>query len=257
MSKVKRHLPIRQPLKNDEISINETLFCIYLIIIMIDNKVSGCLHLVFSIRSLIMSIREMHGKSWKYRSAFLIFVQTLIHMTSFAVGTKIEHPKFGKGVVIDDSDEYIYVIYFGEEHGEKEISKSFDGMIVVKMVEKDKDAISLDQVRSILQEIIEPLTEPLEDCKIAEKWEGGNLVMQPKDKSLQSKELPIEAFFHKIVMTRDRLRVMEQKINASRLSDVEKVELQQYVTRIYGSLTTFNVLFRFKDDQFKGTGGGD
>ncbi|HOY41143.1 MAG TPA: hypothetical protein PLX60_04735 [Chitinophagales bacterium] len=178
-------------------------------------------------------------------------------MTSFQVGTKIEHPKFGKGVVIDDSDEYIYSIYFGEEHGEKEISKSFDGMIVIKLIEKDKDAVSLDQIRTLLESIVEPLTEPLEDCKIAEKWEGGNLVMQPKDRSLQSKEIPIESFFHKIVMTRDRLRVMEQKINASKISDAEKVELQQYITRIYGSLTTFNVLFRFKDDYFKGTGGGD
>jgi hypothetical protein len=187
---------------------------------------------------------------------FSIFVK-IKKMTSFQVGTKIEHPKFGKGVVIDDSDEYIYNIYFGEEHGEKEISKSFDGMIVIKLIEKDKDSVSLDQIRTLLESIVEPLTEPLEDCKIAEKWEGGNLVMQPKDRSLQSKEIPIEAFFHKIVMTRDRLRVMEQKINASKISDAEKVELQQYITRIYGSLTTFNVLFRFKDDYFKGTGGGD
>jgi hypothetical protein len=107
----------------------------------------------------------------------------------------------------------------------------------------------------VLEKLIAPLTEPIEDCKMADKWDGGNLVMQPKDRSLQSKEIPIEAFFHKIVMTRDRLRVMEQKINASKLSDSEKVELQQYITRIYGSLTTFNVLFRFKDDYFKGTGG--
>lgn len=175
-------------------------------------------------------------------------------MAVFSIGTRIEHPKFGNGVIIDDSDEYSYNIYFPGE-GEREISKNFDGMVVVKLVEKDKDAVSLEQITSALEKIIQPLTEPIEDCKIAEKWEGGNLVMQPKDRTLQSKEIPVEAFFHKIVMTRDRLRVMEQKINASRLTDSEKVELQQYVTRIYGSLTTFNVLFRFKDDYFKGTGG--
>lgn len=176
-------------------------------------------------------------------------------MTDFALGTKVEHPKYGKGVIIDDSEEYTYTIYFGTEHGEKEISKSFDGLVVIRIAEKDKNAVSLDDIKTVLQDLIEPLTEPFEDCKIAEKWIGGNLIMQPKDRSLQSKEIPIEGFFHKIVMTRDRLRVMEQKINASKLSDAEKVELQQYITRIYGSLTTFNVLFRFKDDQFKGTGG--
>lgn len=177
-------------------------------------------------------------------------------MTKFSIGTKVEHPKFGAGIIIDDSDEYSYNIYFPSE-GEKEISKSFDGFVVLKLVEKDKDSVSLDQIRKVLESIVEPLTEPLVDCKIAEKWENGNLIMQPQDKSLQSKEIPIEGFFHKIVMTRDRLRVMEQKINASKISDAEKVELQQYITRIYGSLTTFNVLFRFKDDHFKGTGGGD
>lgn len=178
-------------------------------------------------------------------------------MTDLSIGTKIEHPKFGNGIIIDDSDEYTYTIYFGAEHGEKEISKRFDGLVIVRLVEKDKNSVSLDDIRSVLKDIIEPLTEPIEDCKIAEKWENGNLIMQPFDKSLQSKEIPIEGFFHKIVMTRDRLRVMEQKINTSKLTDGEKVELQQYITRIYGSLTTFNVMFRFKDDQFKGTGGGD
>ncbi|MCB9032393.1 MAG: hypothetical protein H6553_00990 [Chitinophagales bacterium] len=175
-------------------------------------------------------------------------------MKAYSIGTKINHPSFGKGVIIDDSDEYTYNIYFYGD-SEKEISKSFDGLTVIELIEKDENSISFDTITSTLEKLIAPLTEPIEDVKIGDKWLKGNLVMQPADDSLQAKEIPIETFFHKIVMVRDRLRVMEQKINASNLQDDEKVELQQYITRIYGSLTTFNVLFKFKDDQFKGTGG--
>ena len=92
-----------------------------------------------------------------------------------------------------------------------------------------------------------------EVVKLGDKWTGGTMLLQPKDTSLKPKEIPVEVFFHKIVMARDRLRVLEQNINGNKnLSDEEKVNLQQYITRIYGSFTTFNVLFKNKEHWFVG-----
>ena len=95
-------------------------------------------------------------------------------------------------------------------------------------------------------------------AELAAKWEGGTVLLKPLDPALQAKELPIDALLHKVVMVRDKLRVLEQKLNAHpKLSDAEKVDLQAYITGCYGSLTTFNVLFRDRADGFIGAGGKD
>ena len=107
-----------------------------------------------------------------------------------------------------------------------------------------------DGLKQILRELLEE--ESLYGfVDIGRKWEGGTLILKPADESLQPKEVPIETFFHKITMVRDRLRVLEAKLNAhDDLSKTDKVELQQYISKAYGTLTTFNVLFQNKEDQF-------
>ena len=91
---------------------------------------------------------------------------------------------------------------------------------------------------------------------MGDRWKGGKLIIQPSNKELKSKEIPVEVFFHKIVMLRDRLRVLEQNINSHpALTDEDKINLQLYITRIYGSLTTFNILFSEKEYYFIGMGG--
>jgi len=109
-----------------------------------------------------------------------------------------------------------------------------------------------DEFRRVLRQV---LREELgvSHTVMAERFRGGELVIKPGKKDTQEKSLPLDAFFHKIVMVRDRLRVLEQKINGSdRLADDEKVAMQQYITACYGTLTTFNVLFRDDEDKFEG-----
>jgi hypothetical protein len=89
----------------------------------------------------------------------------------------------------------------------------------------------------------------------AEKWRGGSLVLQPGTPGLQEKSWPIETFFHKVVMLRNRLRTLEQQVNALEIPEDVKIKLQGYISGCYGSLTSFNVLFADEDDQFKGSGG--
>lgn len=114
-------------------------------------------------------------------------------------------------------------------------------------------SLTVGEFRELVARALQ-LEEPVE-VEMAGRWDRGELTLKPGRPDLQEKVIPIDAFFHKIVMLRDRLRVLEQKINSHpKLTDEDKIEMQQYITRIYGSLTTFNVLFQHRDDQFAGEG---
>ena len=169
----------------------------------------------------------------------------------FSIGSKITHPSYGEGVVFG-MDDHKYRIYF-KEHGEKELGRGYDGFTLVEPGPTVTAHVPLEDVVDAVKNVFDMFYDVTDIVELGERWEGGKLILQPKDQSLKGKEMPVEVFFHKIVMLRDRLRVMEQKLNAhSKLTDSEKVELQQYITRIYGSLTSFNVLFKARMDWFVG-----
>ena len=173
---------------------------------------------------------------------------------NFGIGARISHPSFGEGVVFG-MDEYKYRIFF-KEHGEKELGKAFDGYQLLEAAPAQASSVELEDVIDAVKNVFDMYYDVAEIVELGDRWEGGMLLLQPKDKDLKPKEIPVENFFHKIVMLRDRLRVMEQKINAhSTLTESEKIDLQQYITKIYGSLTTFNVLFKSKKDWFVGESG--
>lgn len=166
------------------------------------------------------------------------------------IGTRVSHPEFGKGVIIQASSEAFDIVFI--EHGWRRIKRSYEGLEMIDVMEPDRDLVSLEQVETMLIKVLRKFSDIQETVELGERWTGGRLILEPGRSDLSSKEMPIDAFFHKIVMVRDRLRVMEQRINSSKLIDEDKVSLQQYITRIYGSLTTFNVLFRYKSDYFVG-----
>lgn len=166
------------------------------------------------------------------------------------IGSRIDHPKHGKGVVTNVTAKMYWVTFI--ENGLETIATDED-FEVLEAAEDDVDTVSFYEVEKSLRDILKKWNGFSEIVPIADKWKGGTLVLQPANSGLASKEIPIDTFFHKIVMLRDRLRVMEQKINASKeLAEQDKVDLQQYITRCYGSLTTFNVLFKNNSQHFKG-----
>lgn len=169
--------------------------------------------------------------------------------TLLGVGSRVKHPAYGDGVVIR-LHAIAYDICFSL-YGIKTVGKDYDKMEVVEAIPAE-DPVTFSAAEKSLIKILRTYLDGFEEVPLGDRWEGGKMILQPADAGLKPKELPIEDFFHKIVMTRDRLRVMEQRINSSGLSDEEKVNLQQYLTKIYGSLTTFNVLFKYKEHYFTG-----
>src|ERR1700712_6134738 len=173
---------------------------------------------------------------------------------TLGIGTRLQHTSHGPGVIV--GVKYATYLISFIYHGIKEIDKGDNKLEEIIPENVTLEIETTSAVEKSLLKILRMWNDTQEIVSIGDRWIGGTMLLQPKDASQKPKEIPIDIFFHKIVMLRDRLRVMEQQVNAHKqLSDQDKVNLQQYITRIYGSLTTFNVLFKNKEQWFIGEGG--
>lgn len=176
------------------------------------------------------------------------------------VGMKIRHPQYGVGTVRSIS-EHAAEIRFDDQ--QRTISPEHSNIEPAEATAEISGTTV--PLTTIIAETVHRLAKELKleregEMEVVEqlgtRWRNGTLILKPADGSLQPKEVPLETFFHKIVMVRNNLRVLEQKINAHpQLSDAEKFDIQQYITRSYGSMTTFNILFKDKEGQFSSKGG--
>jgi len=166
------------------------------------------------------------------------------------LGSKINHPSFGEGVIFG-MDDTKYKIYF-KEIGEKELSKTYDGYEIIEAASlNNQPAIEIEDIITAVENVFEQYIDDPDPIDMAEKWDDGIMMLKPGNEDLQPKEIPLVTFFKKITSVREKLRVLEQNINNhSKLDEGDKIHLQQYISRAYGSLTTFNVLFKHKGDQF-------
>jgi hypothetical protein len=174
---------------------------------------------------------------------------------TLGVGTRLQHTHFGPGVII--GVRYATYLISFIHHGIKEVDKNDDQLDEIIPENASVEIETVSETEKALLKILRLWGGLTENIALGDRWRGGTMLLQPADKTQKAKEIPIEDFFHKIVMLRDRLRVLEQNINSNKkLSDEEKVNIQQYITRCYGSLTTFNVLFKNKEDWFVGDKSG-
>lgn len=174
--------------------------------------------------------------------------------TNLGIGTRLQHTQYGPGVIV--GVKYATYLISFINSGVKEIDKTDTHLDEIIPENVTEEIETHSDVEKSLLKILRLWGGMQEHVPLGERWQNGIMILQPADKTLKPKEIPIDDFFHKIVMLRDRLRVLEQNINSSKnLSDEEKVNIQQYITRCYGSLTTFNVLFRNKEHWFVGDKG--
>lgn len=165
------------------------------------------------------------------------------------IGSRVNHPSYGTGVVTKLHGAAYDVVF--TMHGKKLVGKEYSDWEVVERIEP-QESVTFNAAEKSLLKILREYNGIESTVDLGDKWIDGTLILQPGEDGLKSKEIPIDTFFHKIVMVRDRLRIIEQRVNSSGLKDEEKVNLQQYITRIYGSLTSFNILFKHREDHFKG-----
>jgi len=174
-----------------------------------------------------------------------------MNLKSLTIGMTVNHPQYGTGTV-KSLNEHIAEIRFDEGLKTVDPNRGDLSPAEPQVSITDLDMPLANLIEQVAQATVEKFeTEQPEVRELGARWHGGKMVLHPADASLQPKDVPLETFFHKIVGVRNQLRVLEQKLNAHKgISDGEKVELQQYISRCYGSLTTFNVLFKDKEGQF-------
>jgi hypothetical protein len=169
------------------------------------------------------------------------------------VGMRVRHPQYGAGVVKTISEVTAEILF---DAGPRTVAPQPSGLepaepqAAVRGLELPLAQFVKQTVAATLDHLGVEMPDAA-PAQLAARWHRGKLVLHPSDPALTTKEVPLEVFFHKLVGVRNQLRVLEMKINGHpSLTDAEKVEMQQYVTRCYGSLTTFNLLFKDKEDQF-------
>ncbi len=178
-----------------------------------------------------------------------------MEQTTLGIGTRLQHTQHGPGVIV--GVRYATYLISFINAGIKEVDKTDTNLEEIIPANVSAEVETQSETEKSLLKILKMWGGITETVPLGDKWIKGTMLLQPADKTLKPKEIPIEDFFHKIVMLRDRLRVLEQNINSSKnLNDEEKVNIQQYITRCYGSLTTFNVLFKNKEQHFVGEKSG-